>query len=176
MLEDFIQNFVTGLFNNQNIEITFSDFRTIFIIDQVETVKEPDFQNTMKFKALSPIVLSTQIDTENSLKTYYYRAMDKGISDAVKQSLIRKHETIYGKQPENTELHFEVDRDYIKKKGGEEKVSKLITLRQGRRDETRVKGFLAPFTLNGSVELMRTAWECGLGDKCSMGFGCIDLL
>jgi len=52
----------------------------------------------------------------------------------------------------------------------------LVKVKEGRPDQTNVKGFLAPFTLSGSVELMRTAWEAGLGDKCSMGFGCVGVV
>ncbi len=174
MLEDFIQNFVVGLFTHQKIEITSQGYRAPFFIEQVETLTEPDFKETMKFRMLSPMVVSTQIDTDNGLQTYYYRPFDKEISEAVRQSLVKKYETIYHTSPNNTELTFEVDKEYVQKKGGVEKVSKLITLREGKKDETRVKGFLTPFTLKGSLELMQTGWECGIGDKCSLGFGCVE--
>lgn len=175
MLEDFVQNFVTGLFTDQKIVIASQDHSAHFFIEQVETLAEPEFAETVRFRMLSPIVVTTQIDRDEGLQTYYYRPFDESISEAVRQSLVKKHETIYRKSPENDELKFEVDREYVQRRGGEEKVSKLITIREGREDETRVKGFLAPCTLKGSVELMRTAWECGIGDKCSMGFGCVTL-
>ena len=176
MLGDFVQHFVIGLFSQQQIEIAGPHAKLVFYIEQVETVAEPQFTSPCRFKALSPIVLTTQIDTPNGLQTHYYRAFEEELPEAVRQSLIRKHETAYGKSPKNLDLRFEIDREYIEKQGGPDRVSKLITIREGFADATKVKGFVAPFTLTGSTELMRTAWECGLGDKCSMGFGCVEEL
>ena len=176
MLQDFVQHFVIGLFSNQKIEITAAETRAVFFIEQVETIAEPEFTSPSRFIALSPIVLTTQIDTPTGLQTYYYRPLDEQLANAVRESLIRKHETVYGAAPQDTNLTFEVDREYIERRGGPDKVSKLITIREGFADATKVKCFIAPFTLSGSTELMHTAWECGLGDKCSMGFGCVEVL
>ena len=38
----------------------------------------------------------------------------------------------------------------------------------------QIRGALAPFTLTGSEELMRIAWDCGLGEKNSSGFGMVE--
>jgi len=176
MLRDFVQHFVIGLFSNQHIEIAGPHSKSVFFVEQVETIPEPEFTSPCRFRALSPIVLTTQIDTANGLQTYYYRPFDGGLSNAVRESLVHKHETVYGEPPQDTSLEFSIDKDYIDKRGGPKRVSKLITIREGFSDATKVKGFIAPFTLTGSTELMRTAWECGLGDKCSMGFGCVELI
>jgi len=176
MLKDFIQNFVVGLFTHQKIEINSQGHRAPFFVERVETIEQPEFKKEMKFRMLSPLVVSTQIDTDKGLQTYYYRPFDENISEAMRQSLFKKYKTIYYKSPDNAELKFEIDKEYIKRKGGEKKVSKLITLSEGNKDETRIKGFLSPFIMKGSPELMKTAWDCGLGDKCSLGFGCIDIV
>ncbi len=176
MIEDFIQNFVVGLFENQKIEISYRDQKTSFFIKQVEVLPEPEFKKSCKFIAMSPIVLTTQIDTPEGLKTYYYRPLDKELPQAVRRSLVKKYVAVYHRQPQDPEINFKINREYIKKKGGPERVSKLITIREGFPDETRIKGFVSPFTLSGSCELMKIAWDCGLGDKCSMGFGCVGLV
>jgi CRISPR-associated endoribonuclease Cas6 len=172
MLEDFVQHFVIGLFNNQHIVIAGPASKARLFIEQVETIAEPEFISPCRCKALSPIVLTTAVETTNGLQTYFYRPLDKLLSTAVRESLLHKHETVYGTPPNDTNLVFEIDREYVEKRG-DKGVSKLIAIREGFPDETKVKGFIAPFTLTGSTELMRTAWECGLGDKTSMGFGCI---
>jgi CRISPR-associated endoribonuclease Cas6 len=53
------------------------------------------------------------------------------------------------------------------------KVQKLITLKEGRSDETKIKGTLAPFRLRAPRELMEVGYECGFGEKNSMGFGMV---
>jgi len=176
MLEDFVQHFVVGLFSNQAIEIANRDSKISFFVEQVETIAEPTFTSPCHFRALSPIVLTTQLDTETGLETHFYRPLEEGLSEAVRESLIGKHQTAYGRPPNDDNLQYEIDQQYLNRKGGPEGVSKLITIREGHDDETKVKAFIAPFTLTGSTELMRTAWECGVGDKGSMGFGCVDVI
>jgi len=176
MLADFVQHFVIGLFGNQQMEIAGPKAKSILYIEQVETIPDPEFTSPCYFKMLSPVVVSTQFDTPNGLRTHYYRPLEGQLSEAVRESLIRKHETAYGKPPQDTELVFKVDQKYVAKKGGPEKISKLITIREGRADATKIKAFESYFTLDGSTELMHTAWECGLWDKCSMGFGCVGVV
>lgn len=171
MLHDFIQNFVQGLFDSQIIRIGDTEFH----IMQVESLPYPEFQFSMIFQPLSPIVVTTMVDTNKGAKTYYYRPEDNVLPEAIRLSLIKKHQTAYGKPPENDRLDITIDKEYLEKQRRSGKpVSKLIVLRQGRPDETRIKGFMVPVKMKGSVELMKTAWECGVGDKCSMGFGCVD--
>jgi len=41
---------------------------------------------------------------------------------------------------------------------------------------TKIKAIFAPFNLSGSSELKTIAWEAGVGNYCSQGFGMIDLV
>ncbi len=173
MLKDFIQHFVVGLFQNQRFEIANMKTRGMLHVESVEACAEPEFTPEMKFKALSPIVLTAAVEMGGELKKHYYRPHEPGLSKAVRQSLIRKYETTTGHPPADTSLKFEVDKDYVARRGGPEKVMTLVRLKEGRPDQTNVKGFLAPFIMSGSTELIKTAWEAGVGDKCTMGFGCI---
>ncbi len=175
MLQDFLQHFVIGLFERQRIDIGDLEGRMTLLVQQVEALPEPVFGESTRFICLSPIVLTTQIDTSHGMGTYFYRPLDFGLAEAVRKNLLGKHKTAYGKAPDSDRLHFAVDEAYIQRQGGQEGVSKKITIREGHEDKTEVKAFVAPFTLTGSTELMRTAWECGLGDKCSMGFGCVEV-
>ncbi|MBN2103635.1 CRISPR-associated endoribonuclease Cas6 [bacterium] len=172
MLQDFIQNFVQGLFVSQIIRIGVAEF----YIMQVESLPDPEFQSPMVFRPLSPIVVATMIDTSKGVKTYYYRTEDEELPEAVRQNLIKKHQTAYGRPPDDNRLNVTIDKEYLEKQRRSGKpVSKLIILCQGRPDETRIKGFVVPIKMKGSDELMKTAWECGVGDKCSMGFGCVGM-
>ncbi len=63
---------------------------------------------------------------------------------------------------------FALDAAYVGRMQG--KVQKLLTLKEGRSDETKIKGTLAPFRLRAPRELMEVGYECGFGEKNSMGF------
>jgi len=128
----------------------------------------------VKFKCLSPIVVSTMEEYNGKLSVHYLRPGDNRLSEAIRQNLIRKFETIEKRKPNDERFEFQFDNGYIERKGGLEKITKLIWIKEGEEEETQVKCFIAPFELMGSVELMRCAYECGIGEKNSLGFGMIE--
>lgn len=177
LLEDFIQNFVIGLFQNQEVAIGNQYAVGRFIVQQVESIMPPNFSKKEFFKCLSPFVLSTMKERNGKIMPYYYRASDPELGEAIRRNLIQKYKTIYQKVPEDESLHFELDKKYIDRKGGFDKITKLITIKENSETEaTKIKSILAPFSFCGSPELMKVAWEAGMGNHCSQGFGMIDLI
>ena len=174
MTDDFVQHFVLGLFQDQKLEIGGKGAVGRFQITQVEALASPVFLPTMQFKTLSPLVVSTMREHNGKLRPYYYRPNDAKLGEAVRQNLLQKYEIIHGHTPEDGRLEFTIDAAYLASKGGPEKVSKLITIKEGEPEETRIKGFACPFTLQGNPELMQVAWECGVGDHNSMGCGMVE--
>lgn len=176
MEDEFVQNFVLGLFQQQALEIGGPGAVGRFLIEQVEALAPPAFLEEMRGKALSPIVVSTMREHQGKLRPYYYRANEIELGEAVRQNLLQKYETIYGQPPADARLQFEIDHGYLSRKGGAEKVSKLLTIKEGLPEETQIRGFMSPFSLTGNPELMRLAWECGIGDHNSMGCGMVELM
>jgi len=172
MLHDFVRHFVTGLFEDQIIRID----KVLLNVYQVESMADPDFSEEMKFICLSPVVLKSVVLTSTGKKTYYYRPLDENLSQAVRASAINKYRTVHNKNPDSDELEFIVDKNYIKRRGGQEHVAKLVTVKKGTKEETKIKGFEVPFTLKGSVELIKNIYDCGIGDQCSLGFGCVNVV
>lgn len=177
MLEDFVQNFVIGLFQQQEIEIRGPQAVGRFMITQVETLAELEFKAEMKYRCLSSIVASAKHLHKGKETTYYIRPDDPQLNDAIRKNLIQKFGIIYQHPPGNDQLNILLDEQYIQRKGGYDKISKLITIKEGDElEQTRVKSFICPFTLKGSTELMRVAYDCGIGEKNSMGFGMIEVV
>lgn len=52
-------------------------------------------------------------------------------------------------------------------------MQKLVAIKEGRPDETLVKGTLSPFRLEAPPELQEIGYECGFGEKNSQGFGMV---
>lgn len=177
LIEDFIQNLVIGLFENQEIAIGSRDTVGRFLINQVESLPAPDFSDRTKFKCLSPFVLATMKERNGKLMPYYYRPDDPELAEAIRLNLLQKYQTVYKKLPDDSALVFEIDENYVTRKGGFDKISKLITLKENdEKGATRIKAILAPFTLTGSTELMTMAWEAGIGTHCSQGFGMVEVV
>lgn len=176
MLEDFVQNFVIGLFQQQQIEIGGPAAVGKFIVNQVETLAEPEFTSETKFVCLAPIVASAKHEHRGKETSYYIRPDDPQLGEAIRKNLVQKFQTIYHHAPNDEKLVLIFDENYLQRKGGYDKISKLITIKEGDEAETQIKCFIAPFTLNGSVELIRAAYDCGIGEKNSLGFGMIEVV
>ncbi len=172
--ESFIQNFVIGIFESQELPIGLKGVsHTVFKIEQVEVLPEPEINNEVKCKALGPI--SVSILGENKYPDYL-KALDSKLPDAVRENLLWKYKTLYETEPSDNEIRFEVDKEYIQNKGGENNVSKLIKIKEGEPEETNVRGFITPFVLRGSTKLIKLAYQCGIGEKNSMGFGMFEIV
>ncbi len=176
MLEDFVQNFVIGLFATQKIDIGSKDVVGRFVIEQVETLPTPAFDGTTKFKCLSPITVSTKKEKYGKLQEHYYRPSEPELVEAIRHNLISKYETVYQKQPADSRLEFKLDEEYRQNKGGDAGLSKLIIIKEGTSAETKIKAFECPFYLTGSRELQQVAWDCGIGQRNSQGLGMIDVM
>jgi len=181
ILEDFVGNFVVGLFERQEMAIGNKYAVGRFRVGSVETLPSPQFQGgpegalSAKFRCLSPIVVSTMEEYKGKLSVYYLRPGDSRMGEAIRRNLLGKFEIVGRKRPKDESLEFKLDEEYIERRGGPEKTTKLIWIREGDGErETKVKAFIAPFELAGSVELIKIAYECGIGEKNSLGFGMIE--
>lgn len=188
-VHDFIRHLVTGVFaEGQKIDIRHSSSSSNslsgsnglsglnslsrFLIERVETLPIPEFKETMKFTCLSPITVS-KVAGLNGLsglngpfKCHYLRPWEEGFSDAIKNNLIKKHKLIHGKDIEDSEFTIKIDTDYMNRKSG--KITKNINFKS-----TNIIGFMAPFEVTGSPELIEIGYEAGFGEKGSMGFGMV---
>ncbi|MCK5504612.1 MAG: hypothetical protein KAJ10_05590 [Thermodesulfovibrionia bacterium] len=95
-----------------------------------------------------------------------------GARSEAKESLFQmavfngRYRLIHGKSPEGTDLQIKINSEYMNKKNG--KITKNINFKG-----TNIIGFMAPFEVAGSPELIETGYEAGFGEKGSMGFGMV---
>ena len=165
-VSDFIQHLDTGVFaEGQEMKIGPDASPVHFRIEQVETLANPQFSDTMRFSCLSPITISTHSGSKVSL-THYLRPWEKGLSDAIKNNLLKKYSLVHGKDLDDATLSIVVDSEYMNKRAG--KIIKNI-----RFKDTNIIGFLAPLEVTGSPELIQIGYEAGFGEKGSMGFGMV---
>ncbi len=184
MLNDFFNNFLIGLFQNQTFDIGNRETVARFVIKDIEALPpcglyRPEIrqESIIKFKCLSPIVLSTMQEYQGELRQHYFRPDDPNLSEAIRKNLIHKFHTMTQSYPKDDSLEFILDEQYIQRKGGASKISKLISICEGDESrEVKIKSFTCPFFLKGSIELIQCAYECGIGEKNSLGFGMIEMV
>ena len=193
-LDNFIQHLVTGVFaEGQEIEIkhgsnSLSSLNCLsslnglnrFLIERVETLPNPEFNKNMKFTCLSPITVSKVVGLNSlnslnglnglngSFKCHYLRPWEDGFTEAIKNNMIKKYKLVHGKDIEDSDFAIKIDTDYMNRKSG--KITKNINFKG-----TNIIGFMSPFEVAGSPELIEIGYEAGFGEKGSMGFGMVKI-
>lgn len=163
-VQDFIEHLVEGLFKCERFHISGADFS----LQQAETLPQPMFTDVNNFRALSPI--TEAVREENG--DVRFLSTEEDWSEIIKRNLTRKYQALTGRTPKDQNLKWTWDRDYLaymKNKG--RRASALIDI-----NNIKIRGWLAPFTIEGSRELIELGYETGFGARNSMGFGMVEII
>lgn len=151
-VDEFVMHFANGILERGTVELGDVALR----VCAVQALSPPAFTPIMRFTCLSPITVSTHIDKEG-LNPLQYCRLEDGFYDKVMENLRRKYTLLTGHDAGQLSLTMAFDPDYMARRDG--RIHKTI-----RYKDTRIFGYLAPFTVQGDVELMRVGYECGFGD------------
>lgn len=163
--EPFLENFAAALMQTGILQVERHRLR----VQDVEVLRQPRFGQQMTFRCLSPITMSTKRERADKLVTHYCLPDDPQFSELVRQNLIRKYEAVHQQPPEEKSFAMTFDQGYIDKRKG--RVTRLVDFKG-----TKIRGIISPFHVIGAPELIRVGYECGFGDKNSMGFGMVEVL
>lgn len=162
---DFVEHFVSGLFQSDAFNIAGAEFT----LAEAENIVIPEFSERMSFRALAPITESVR-DEQNRVR---YLGLEDDWSEIMQRNLIRKYIALYGREPVDSRLQWEWDEEYIAEQAKRNRrPSVLIKVSEG----IKVRGWLVPFTVEGSKELIEIGYEAGFGKSNAMGFGMAEVL
>jgi len=160
-VEPFLTNLATGLLAAGALRVG----PATIPITQIEVLSTPPLTEKAAFTCLSPIVAALP---QPGGRTRYLRPADgDAFSEAVARNLRRKHRLLHGKPPADDRFALTFDPAYVARTGGG---TKLITFKG-----IHLVGAFCPFTVSGSVDLMRVGYETGFGEKNAAGFGMASL-
>jgi len=159
--EDFVAHLLAGL--SKDPQLTVADVRAT--AQQVEHIPEPPLKPPVRFVCLSPITVSIWDDhsTKNPIR---YLFPGEEFAEAVRINLKRKHQLIFGKPPLDESFSMDFNADYAAQK---RRITRLVDFKG-----IKVRGVLCPFDVDGSEELLRVGYDCGFGEKNSIGFGMVE--
>ncbi len=168
--EHSTQNFIGGLFQDRVFEIGNKVSKVQFEVENIELLPPPEFQKTMVYKTLSPISVSYIDDFGRDCypQSPEEFATAEWVRERLLCNLLDKYSAICGND-------FSGDA-YLDMMMLSPAKSSLITIKSGTQAETKVRGFSCNFALNAPPELQRIAYESGLGELNSQGFGCLALV
>ncbi|MDW5298886.1 MAG: CRISPR-associated endoribonuclease Cas6 [Sedimentibacter sp.] len=127
-------------------------------ISRVEVKESPDLSKKVQVYTLSPV---TAYSTLENKQTRFYNPFDMEFSQYIKKNLLHKYEAYHGNQPENT--------DFVMKPIGAVKEARV------NYKGFHILAYNCEIEMEGSEELLRMAYDAGIGGKNSMGLGCIEV-
>lgn len=144
-------------------EVSLGDNRVS--VQSIEVQFSPSFDREVKIKMLSPITIySTLKSLDGKKKTYYYNPKEEEFSALIRENILKKYRAFYRREPEDKE--FNIEPMNVSKKD-----EKIITYKG-----FVIKGWMGRYKLTGSSELLKLAYEAGVGSKNSQGFGCFEVM
>ncbi len=166
---EFMEALATGLISQGIVTISDRLGGAQFSVESIEEMLPPPRLTEMRCTTLSPVTVSVAETDANGLRRkQFIWADDPRFGSLIAANLKEKYRASFGEEP-NGEMQFVFDEEYLQRRGGVGKISKLV-LYKG----TKIKAWQAPFTVTGDAELIRLGWECGFGEANSKGFGMVE--
>lgn len=161
--KESMQHFVQGVFINQRFRLADNMSGAWFKIIEVQLMPVVEFTDETEYETISPITVAKKV--EGKKYAVYIGPSDPSYDNALLTGLLERYKAINGKDYDGERYcHMTVIN---------EPKSALITIKAGTSSETKVKGFRYRFKISLPQDLMKIAYDCGLGEKGSMGFGMI---
>lgn len=163
--EKSTMEFIQGIFAHHSFTIGNKEYQVAFDVVGVEAMPMPPLSEEMTFQALSPICVKLHKDN----KTQYLSPDNPKFVQGILKGLMARYESIHGKPLDMNDNAFALELTDNKVK------AKLITIKANTPYESRVRGYLCSFRMKAPFELMKIAYEGGIGEQCSQGFGFIKM-
>lgn len=168
-LDAVAARFVQGLFMHRKCTLGDRQHRICMTVQEVEVLPPIELQSTVRLRTLSPVM----IGRKNS-RGYddYLSPEDPDYADLLLNNLLEKYES--GGQPLNpTWQQYPFEFTLLRY---HKKPYRLITLKEGTREASKLRGYLFDFALTAPPELIEVGLLAGFGRENAMGFGFVEVI
>lgn len=160
VLSEFIEELAEELLRREAIVIAGQRISLV----SAEVAGSDIEEDKIRIRMLSPATIySTLSHPDGRKRTYYYSPFENEFSHLVSENVRKKFKAYYNKTPRG-----HIGLVPLKVSPGNQK----IVLYKG----TVIKGWTGIYELSGDRELMKMAYDAGLGGKNSQGFGCFEVI
>lgn len=157
-----IKSLVDGFL--EDLEISFQNQK--LTIQKIEALKTPEFSSKSEFKTLAPIIVRTKKEIDGELKIWDLAPSDKFFK-SLKNNLIKKYIKFNNLTKTDKKINIYSDMNFVKRK--------RISINKGNAT-THHRAYMMDLILEGDLDLIEFAYDVGIGEKNSMGFGMVKLL
>ncbi|MBP8967091.1 MAG: CRISPR-associated endoribonuclease Cas6 [Paludibacteraceae bacterium] len=158
------QEFIQGIFKEQQFELGNRQARIRCRVQSIELMPSPAFSEPMSFRTLSPMCLT--LKRENGTDEYVAPTHPMA-RELILQNLLDKYKAFTGNDFPNHDAAFDF-------KVTNQPRSSLVTIKADTPQESKIRAFGCNFQLAAPVELLKIAYDGGIGSKNSLGFGMVE--
>lgn len=157
-----IKSLVDGFL--EDLEISFQNQK--LTIQKIEALKTPEFSSKSEFKTLAPIIVRTKKEIDGELKIWDLAPSDKFFK-SLENNLIKKYIKFNNLTKTDKKINIYSDMNFVKRK--------RISINKNNAT-THHRAYMMDLILEGDLDLIEFAYDVGIGEKNSMGFGMVKLL
>lgn len=157
-----IKSLVDGFL--EDLEISFQNQK--LTIQKIEALKTPEFSSKSEFKTLAPIIVRTKKEIDGELKIWDLAPSDKFFK-SLENNLIKKYIKFNNLTKTDKKINIYSDMNFVKRK--------RISINKDNAT-THHRAYMMDLILEGDSDLIEFAYDVGIGEKNSMGFGMVKLL
>ncbi len=158
-VDEFIENFANSVIKKDDLFLG----KTSVYINSISAYDYKRDCSSGIITMLSPMVTYSTVTLMGKKKTIYHSPSTEIFNKLIYENLSKKYEIIYGQQPdEKFSIEPLNDRD--------------IKMNIIKYHDLIIKGWMGKYRIEGQPELIKIAYETGLGSKNSQGFGCFIII
>lgn len=159
VLEDFINDFGSTLLKKDFLFLG----KTEIQLEEISAYKPNINEDKVVITMLSPMVIYSTVEVHGKKKTIYYKPDDEVFNELIHQNLLKKYKSFYGTDLKESYFHIEPI--------GKDKMKQVIT----KYREFIIKGWIGEYEIKATPEIIKFAYDTGLGSKNAQGFGCFEI-
>ena len=164
MIDQAAEKFIMGLFMGQRFSLGDQISQVDFEVVRIEAQARPVFQETMRYRCLSPVVIS--VKEEGKDQPQYKGPEHPDYAKLFLNNLAEKYSVV----PQLAGI-TEASKDDWQFRLLNKPRTKLIHIKQHTEAATQVKGYEYDFELTAPAEVQELGFYAGFGEGNSMGFG-----
>ncbi len=154
----FLTNMINGFLNEPYLRLN----NQYFEVSHIQEIQIENMTTDENIKTISPVITRTKREVDGKLKIWDLSPGDHFFKN-LENNLIKKYEQFHKKQIDK-EISFSSEMRSVKQKRIEIKKDNNILYQ---------RGYMMDLNMNGDLDLIKFAYDCGIGEGNSMGFGMI---
>lgn len=166
-MEEMMGALAESLVANPQIVIGDQKSQAAFFVVGIDIAEPPRWSDELRGETISPIFVAVnETGPDGKRIKHHVRAEDKRFAERIVANLHEKYRALTGNSPDEDGAERDLVFEFT-----EAPRSQLVQYKS-----TNHKCYMGRFLLAGNPRLIRLAWEVGLGEANSKGFGMIQAL